>query len=249
MMSSEKIIGAEHIHYSQLDSTNAEAKRLIDKGVAKEGMVITTDVQTQGRGQYGRIWNSEEQQNVMMSMIVSPIFIKIEDQFWLNIATGLTVKNIVATYCKNVTIKWPNDIFIGKKKVAGILIQNYIQTDKIRYSIIGVGLNVNQEEWPSGIPNATSLKKESGNHLRIPLIIDQICSEMDNYYKILRFQPKSMWDDYHKNLYGINESNSFSHGEEKIQGRIIGIDKIGRLRIEQNGRVDIFNHGDISLII
>ena len=249
MISSEQTIGSHIIHFAQVDSTNVEAKRLIDKGEAKEGLVITTDLQTQGRGQFGRVWESEVGLNVMMSVVVSPLFIKVADQFALNIWSSLSVAEVVSEYCDSVKVKWPNDVYVQDKKIAGILIQNYIQGDRIKHSIIGIGLNLNQSTWPDEIPNATSLSIESGQTLEKKVIINALCQKLDIRYKRLSIDAKTMYGEYEKNLFRKDELSKFEKEGSRLEGTIKGIDDTGRLLVNHNSTIHAYNHGEISHVI
>lgn len=249
MISSDQTIGSHRLHFAQVDSTNAEAKRLLDNGEAKEGLVITTDLQTQGRGQYGRVWESEVGLNIMMSVVVSPLFIKVSDQFALNILSSLAVANVINDYSESTKVKWPNDVYVHNKKIAGILIQNYIQGDRIKHSIIGIGLNVNQSSWPDDVHNATSLCLESGEQLEKEIIIKVLCQKLDDRYKRLQIDPKTMYGEYQKNLFRKDELSIFKKGEAQLEGTIKGIDDMGRLLVEHSSTIHAYNHGEISQVI
>lgn len=249
MISSDQTIGSHRLHFTQVDSTNAEAKRLLDNGEAKEGLVITADLQTQGRGQYGRVWESEVGLNIMMSVVVSPIFIKVADQFALNILTSLAVADVVSDYSHSAKVKWPNDVYVHNKKIAGILIQNYIQGDRIKHSIIGIGLNVNQSTWPEDVPNATSLCLESGEQLEKEVLIKTLCKKLDERYKRTQIDAKAMYGEYQNNLFRKDESSTFEKDATQLEGTIKGIDDMGRLLVEHSSTIHVYNHGEISQVI
>lgn len=249
MISSDQTIGAHRLHFTQVDSTNEEAKRLLNKGDAKEGLVITADLQTQGRGQYGRVWESETGRNIMMSIVVSPLFLKVADQFVLNTWSSLAVAEVVSYYSDWVKVKWPNDVYVKNKKIAGILIQNYIQGDRINHSIIGIGLNVYQRTWPNQVPNATSLYLESQQQLEKEIIIKDLCKALDARYKRLPIDTKAMHREYESNLYRKGEVSLFERGEAQVEGIIQGIDDTGRLLIDHSSTIHAYNHGEISQVI
>ncbi len=249
MISSDQTIGLYRLHFTQVDSTNIEAKRLLDKGEAKEGLVITADLQTQGRGQYGRVWESEIGLNIMMSVVLSPLFIKVADQFALNILTSLAVADVVNDYSESTKVKWPNDVYVKNKKIAGILIQNYIQGNSIRHSIIGIGLNVNQSTWPDDVPNATSLYLESDKQLAKEIIIRALCQKLDERYKRLPIDSKSMFSEYQKKLFRRDELSIFEKEETQLEGTIKGIDDTGRLLVDHSSTIHAYNHGEISQVI
>lgn len=250
MTSSNQIIGSERIHFSQVDSTNTEAKRLIDAGAVKEGLVITADYQTQGRGQYGRVWDSQQGQNMIMSTVIAPVFLKVKDQFSLNIIASLAVVELATEYCGNaISVKWPNDVYVGSKKLSGILIQNFIQGDRINKSIMGIGINVNQQIWPDEVTRATSLSLEAKTQLNRDKITKDFCIHLDKMYKKLQLFPEEMRQRYTSLLFKRGVQSSFAQGDEKFIGEIKGIDEIGKLEIKVNGEIKSFTHGEISQII
>ncbi len=249
MISSDQIIGVERHHFTQLDSTNAEAKRLLDQGEVKEGTIITSDLQTQGRGQYGRVWESEVGLNVMISIIVAPVFVKVTQQFALNILSSLAVADVISDYSDDVKVKWPNDIYVNDKKIAGILIQNFIQSERIKHSIIGIGINVNQQAWSSDISHVTSLSIESNQQLEKEVIIKSLCKQLDKRYKRQSLDVQSMHEEYKNKLYKKDESSIFQLEDQQLEGNIIGIDYLGRLVIDHGSSTHAYNHGEISQVI
>ena len=155
-------IGQSTLHFPRLESTNAYAVTLLAKSNPVEGTVISTFNQSHGRGQIGSKWESEPHKNLSLSLILKPTFLPIKDQFWLTKCIALAVKDFLGSYVNDpVKVKWPNDVYIGQRKIAGILIQNNINSKKIHYSIIGMGININQVTFSDWVPNPTSLALES----------------------------------------------------------------------------------------
>lgn len=249
MMSYKAVVGTLRKHFENIDSTNEEAKRLLLKGPVPEGLVITADYQSRGRGQYGRSWQSTKGQNVVMSLILRPAFIKVNDQFDINIVSSLAVANVVKKYCKNVTIKWPNDIYIDNRKVAGILIENFIQSDSIKSSIIGLGVNVFQTKWPEDVPNATSLTLNSDHQFTLDQIRDEIISEFNQVYNRLNAERSSLKETYIALLYKLNEQALFIINGIKTSGIIRGVDEKGMLIVQQNRDFIAYDHGSIQMQI
>ena len=143
-------IGKFSFHLSSIDSTNKFAHNLISKTNPIEGTAIRADEQTAGRGQFGSKWQANPRENITISIILCPKFLLVKQQFLLNAAMALGVYdfiNEIIGYSSELTIKWPNDIYVGNQKIAGILIENSIQQDVINNSIIGIGLNINQKTF------------------------------------------------------------------------------------------------------
>src|SRR5690349_7854438 len=151
-------MGHSVVFMPECHSTNDEASRLIESSShVVEGTVVITDSQTSGRGQRGNTWITEPGKNLTFSLLMKPTFLNAQDQFLLNKAFSLGLYDYLnATLQATVKIKWPNDMVVNDKKICGILIENQIQGQNIQNSIVGIGLNVNQENF--SIPTATSMK-------------------------------------------------------------------------------------------
>ena len=248
-MSPDFTIGKPRIHFEEVDSTNEVARKLIDKGEVSEGTIITADIQTRGRGQFGRVWNSESSQNVLLSIILAPSFLPVVRQFDLNRAVSMAVLKTVQDYCFQTTIKWPNDIYAGDRKIAGILIQNFIQGRNFAHSIVGIGLNVHQKSWPPEVPNATSIALESDSEVTIDELLGKLCRQMTFYYDLLKNNDSYLNQEYVQHLFRLHQITSFTSGNNPFTGMIHGVDDLGRLQVEQNGRIEAYNHGEISMIL
>ncbi|MCL2414818.1 MAG: biotin--[acetyl-CoA-carboxylase] ligase [Bacteroidales bacterium] len=147
------------LRLEELDSTNNYAKALIKEGKAEDGQVIYAVSQTAGRGQTSKIWESESGKNLTFSLIIEPKNIEAKDLPLLSQAVFDGIVNYLKTVVNSeeIRIKWPNDIYIGTKKISGILIENTIRDNQILFSVIGVGLNVNQTEFSKNAGNPISL--------------------------------------------------------------------------------------------
>ncbi len=157
------------IRYIQkVDSTNTEIERLIKAGeTVSDGFVLYTDNQTNGRGQQGNKWNTGKGENLAMSILVKDTFLPAEKQFVLNEWVAIAVVAALQQYEKEIKVKWPNDIYYKDKKLCGILIENTLSISetaqtKIAYSIVGIGVNINQETFPKNLPNPISLMQIIG---------------------------------------------------------------------------------------
>ena len=137
-------IGDLIIELSEIDSTNNYAMRLINEGMAEHGMAILADFQTNGKGQHGNIWQAQESKNLLCSIILDTHGFPLEKQFLLNTMACLAVADtLIQQYLlQDVSIKWPNDIYAGKRKIAGILIENQIRGVSWSHAVIGIGLNI-----------------------------------------------------------------------------------------------------------
>lgn len=146
------------IHIPETDSTNRYLRELKAEG----DVLVQTDYQTAGRGCGTNRWESERGQNLLFSLLIHPKQVPASKQFLISMVTANSISKVVSKYVENVSVKWPNDIYAGDRKICGILIQNTLQGGTIKDSVIGVGLNVNQLRFVSDAPNPVSLANLTG---------------------------------------------------------------------------------------
>jgi len=223
----------KQIYYESIDSTNEEMQRLLKKADFEEGMVISAGFQTSGKGHMGNTWESEPGKNLLMSMLFLPDFLRPGYQFYLSRIVSLALLELIGSYCGNVTIKWPNDMNVKDKKIAGILIENHLKGDKIEKSIAGIGLNVNQEKFSSHIPGPTSLYMETGCQTDMTKLLDNLLEKLEEKYNMLVNNELDVIDRcYHDHLYGFGEIRNFSSKGKKFRARIAGTEPAGELILE-----------------
>ena len=149
------------IWLERVDSTNDEARRHISE--IDNLSVVSALEQTKGRGQHGNTWLSMPGENLTFSLIVKDFRIKANEQSAISQATALSLTKLLGRHGIEARIKWPNDIYAGDNKICGILIENSLKGMEIDWSIIGIGLNVNQTSFPEDLPNPTSMRLCTGN--------------------------------------------------------------------------------------
>jgi len=173
-------IGKVFQHYEKLDSTNEKATEYLSKNNPSEGTVISTYYQQKGRGQIGSLWESEPDKNISLSIILYPRFVPLVQQFSFNQAIALGVYDFISSNIgKAVKVKWPNDVYVGLKKIAGILIQNSLAQGHIQSSIVGLGININQSDFLSDAPNPTSFLLETGQEYVLDELVGQLCHHIE----------------------------------------------------------------------
>ena len=239
-----KITMMEFLRFEELDSTNNHAKTLIAEGKAKDRQIIYAVSQNAGRGQASNAWESESGKNLTFSLIIEPRTIEPKNQFLISQAVSVGIVNFLnhrggLKTRPQINIKWPNDIYVGMKKIAGILIENTIQHNQILFSVIGVGLNVNQTEFSknAGTPTSLSLINELQYDLETELkeLTACIVKELD-YLPI--DSGKKCQTQYFEHLLFLNEKREYIVRGEKIVGKIIGVNGFGFLQIQtKNGTV------------
>lgn len=243
-------IGEVIIELSDIDSTNNYAMRLIDEGMAEHGMVVRADFQTNGKGQLGNVWMAEESKNLLCSVIVDTKGFAVEKQFFLNMATCLSVAELLMTNYNlpNVSIKWPNDIYADNKKIAGILIENSIRGNQWQNAIIGIGLNVNQEQFPD-LNRATSILKTTNKKQKITVVLKSLLKILNKYYQKLNVAEKEIQQHFNQNLFMFEKEITFSKKNETYRGIVRGVNTQGEIEIEVEHKLKKFKHKEIELIL
>lgn len=215
-----------------------------------EGYVVTTFNQTAGRGQMGNRWLSEPNQNLAFSIRLQPTFLQAHEQFQLNKAVALAVHDVIENQLlrhklshKNGAIKWANDMFIGDKKVCGILIQNSLSGSFLQSSVVGIGLNINQLEFSKDL-NATSLRLETGQLFDLFEMIEHLTKSIEHRYLQLKSTANfsKIHDEYLSKMYRFGEDAIFRRAVDNsvFMGKIVGVSPIGQLEIMSNRGIELF---------
>lgn len=247
-------IGRDLQHFNRLDSTNTYLRNLIAVQTEKiaEGLTVITDEQFAGKGQLGAGWISGPGKNLTLSILLRPTFLLPPEIFYLNKAVALAVRDCAADFLSGQTIriKWPNDIYAGNKKIAGILIENGFQTTAVQFSIVGIGLNVNQTEFDPALPNPVSMAILANYDFELQDVLEKLCIAIERYYLMLRrFDFKQVDDLYHIHLYGTGKERQFKTGGNSFTGIIHGVDANGKLILETGGEMKKFEVKEINWII
>jgi BirA family transcriptional regulator, biotin operon repressor / biotin---[acetyl-CoA-carboxylase] ligase len=235
----------------EVNSTNFYAGKLPEG--TPDGSVIWAECQTQGRGQGENCWESAIGENLTFSIIVYPTFLKAVQQFYLSKIISLSVADFLSLYTTNVSIKWPNDIYLGEKKVAGILIENSLEMDFIRDSIIGIGININQNIFLSDAPNPVSLKQVTGENYDLKELLGIFLDIFEFRYGMLKDSDFSTIDENYSNILfrkGINAQ--FKSGNKTFTGIIDCVEKTGELVIIDNdnsGKIRKFLHKEVEFVL
>jgi BirA family biotin operon repressor/biotin-[acetyl-CoA-carboxylase] ligase len=233
-------------------STNDIAAEMIQSGQhVFEGTVIITDNQTAGRGQRGNVWVASENENLTFSVIFNPTFLKAHEQFQLNVAVSLAVLDFLTEFIDDgLSVKWSNDIYHENKKMGGILIENSLQGYQIGYSIVGIGLNINQLNF--NLPTATSLRGVTQNPLRydLPTLLNLLVEKLEkNYLTIKTGKYPELKAKYLANLFRFQEYHYFRKNGQQFLGQIVGIDETGKLAIETEGLLLYFDFKEVEFVL
>ena len=221
------------IKLDAIDSTNDFLKEMSRNQVVENFVVVVAKSQTKGKGQMGSSWNSEAGKNLIMSILIKDILNNIEEIFHLNVAIALAVIQVLEQFnLPKLSIKWPNDIMSDNKKLCGILIENSFKSDNKIESIVGIGLNVNQNTFVN-LPKASSMCKVMRNEFDLDLILEKITFQIKkNCGLILSNQNVQIWNDFHKYLFKINVPMPFEDGNHnRFMGIIQGVTNDGMLEL------------------
>ena len=165
-----------YIKLRQAASTNTYLNKV--KAMMPNATVVYTDCQTAGRGQRGNSWESEPGKNITFSMLLRDLRLPVRRQFIISEAVSIAIVEVLSEFSDGFSVKWPNDIYWRDKKICGILIENTISTEAFLFSIIGVGLNVNQTIFVSDAPNPVSLANIIGAETDTEEILHRVCSRI-----------------------------------------------------------------------
>lgn len=245
------LIGNNIVKLNTVDSTNNYAAKMINQTNVPFGTVIMSRFQTSGKGQRASNWVSSVNENLLFSVILDTSFVKPSEIFQLSKVVSISIKMAISTLVPNdVFIKWPNDILVDSFKIAGILIENQWAANKLKSSIVGVGLNVNQTEFNTSF-SATSLHKLTHKEHAVDEVMRLVIKQLNIYFQHLKKGDHSMLDElYLSNLYRYNIwSNYKSIDCEKFEGKITGVSKDGLIEMEKkNGRSTNYDLKEISFI-
>lgn len=219
------------IKLDAIDSTNTFLKEISSAEALEDYTVVTAKVQTKGKGRMGNEWSSKSSKNLTFSVFKYLQGITFDNQFYLSVVVALAITRALKAYnIPKLFVKWPNDILSADKKVGGILIENVIKKNNLAYSIIGIGLNVNQIEFEQ-LPRASSLKKISGQTYDLDEILQQVLIHLKHYFTLLDAgNTEALRADYESQLFRKNKPSTFENAKgELFSGFIQGISNTGSL--------------------
>jgi len=238
------------IFLNEIDSTNRFLKKLVKEKQVDDGTVILADNQTSGRGQGSNLWHSKRGLNILMSMLFKPL-INASEHFSLSEFVSLAITDTLHFYKIEAQIKWPNDIYVHNEKIAGILIENSIENDIVKYMIAGIGLNVNEEIFPNELPNPVSMKTILKHRLNRKIFLDKLILFMNKRYQQLAAGDyKPLHAEYNNNLYRRNIPCDFKAGDQLFKATIKEVGQTGELiLITQQQVKKAFLFGEVRMVI
>lgn len=243
-------MGKPQFYLEEVDSTNAWALQEIAKGVVTEGTLYSAGIQTSGKGQRGNVWNSLAKQNLLLSYVVQPRFLLLQDQFKLTMAVSLAIRATLDTYLPGkVSVKWPNDIYVDDMKIAGVLIEASSERGRLATTVIGIGININQRFFNSSV-NATSLLLETGVMHPLDAILNSLNVELEKWYISLRNSNARLTETYTQSLYKLNQWHAFSIGGKQTECKVMGVNKSGQLMLaDKNEKVTAYHLFEVKMLV
>lgn len=241
-------LGKDLLYLPECHSTNDVALQKYKNKEASEGSIIITDRQTAGRGQRGNRWDSDAQQNLTFSIVLTPFFLDPRQQFGLNMAVAMGIRAGLAPFLSDVLVKWPNDIVHATAgKLGGILIENTISHRGIELSIIGIGLNINQTGFAH--PNATSLASITGAVWDKEEVLASVVTQLEKFYLLLKKEGgRQLQPLYFSHLFRLGKLSSYDDGE-KFLGTILGTTEEGKLVIKkQDGALHAYAFKEVRFL-
>jgi len=220
------------IHIPQTTSTNGYLQELSNDENLAEGTVVVTDNQTQGRGLSGNSWESKPGANLTFSTILYPLTVKASGQFILSKAISLAVFDFILEIVPDgVSIKWPNDVYVGDKKIAGILIENFIEGTYLTKTIAGIGVNINQKCFLSNAPNPVSLHQLTGKTYPLNSCLLSLHASIASRYRMMKEDEKQLTSDYLQHLYRFGKLSRYSADGVFFDATITGVNHYGMLEM------------------
>ena len=243
-------IGKSIIELDVVDSTNNYASKLVAEMEVLEGTVLIAHFQGEGKGQRGNVWTSEPGKNLTFSLVLKPKKVSPSEAFVISKIVSLAICKYLETVVEeDVFIKWPNDIYVGEKKICGILIENQFKGKNFENAIIGIGLNVNQTNFQN-LPRVTSLILELKKELELRSVLDDLLKSIEICY--LRFQREGVsmiHEEYLTHLLFIDEMRRYKTSQGEIIGKIVNVLSNGKVEIEtKEGQLFNFDIKELEFV-
>jgi len=243
-------VGQNLIKLLAVDSTNSFLKRMLSNSEPlPEGTVIMAENQYSGRGQVESIWHTQPGKNLTFSILLNPSFLPIQQQFTLNMAISVAIQHALRNITGHgLTIKWPNDIYYLDRKIGGVLIENILSGSRIKACIVGIGINVNQEEFDEQLKGrAGSLFQILHKHVNLISLLAEICSHIEaSYLKLKAGNYIRLRDEYLTFLYRYELKANYRQNGEIFEGRIVDVSDQGFLSLETESGIKTYNFKEIE---
>ncbi len=241
-----------HLKLDATDSTNSYLKDLVREGKPRNWTVVSARQQTRGRGQQGAFWFSDIDKNLTFSILIMDTGLRATEQFLLNCAVSIGMLKVLKSLnIPRLKVKWPNDIMSGSSKLAGILIENSLIRDSIAHSIVGIGLNVNQDLFPAELAGAVSMKERTGEHYNLEDLLDRLITHIkEEMLSLETSQFEKLRSEYAENMYRKNAPSMFKlPGGKPFVAEIRGVTNSGLLILrDEDGKDAHYAHKEVEYL-
>ncbi|MBS1667921.1 MAG: biotin--[acetyl-CoA-carboxylase] ligase [Bacteroidetes bacterium] len=246
----QPVIGSYFAEFGSIDSSNNYAIAQAHAGTACHGSVYFAHEQTAGKGQRGKKWLAAAGQNVMMSVLLNPLGLFVDQQFLLSASMALGCIDLLKKHLKNgLCIKWPNDLYISDRKAGGILIENIISGSSWKNAIVGIGININQTVFDPSLPNPISLKLVTGKEFDVIALAKDLCACLERrYQQLMSGQYEILMADYNNNLYKRKQRVGLKQGGLVLETEITNVDMQGFLNCSDE-KVRRFGFGEVQWLL
>lgn len=243
------LIGFSFLELSSVDSTNNYAMALVHEGLASHGTAVFAHEQTSGKGQRGRQWASEPGSNIILSVLINALPIRHLPAFSLSAATALACHELYQRYAiSDTTIKWPNDIYWRDRKAGGILIENAYRGKEWQWAVLGIGLNINQTQFPGIQGRPVSLKQITGKSYDALALARELCDLLEQrWQELVRNGNAGIMEKYSQLLLGRGSVVRLRKGETEFETELLGVDPDGRLKTSREEE-NAFSVGEVEWV-
>lgn len=243
-------IGQPFVQLKTVESTNTYAMQMLQQGFVQHGHTVFTHAQTAGKGQRGKVWSTEPDSNIIVSIVLDVSFLSLNQQFFLSATVAVAVHDFFSSYAGDESkIKWPNDIYWQNRKAGGILIENIVRGAEWNWAVVGIGLNVNQASFPKHLLNPVSLKQITGKSFDVVELTKALCSCLEKRYKELKNnKAKKLLDTYNKHLYKLHSDVKLKKRNIVFPCTIEGVSNTGELLVKSN-LYNEFNFGEVEWVL
>ncbi len=229
--------------YEETTSTND----LAQSAVFRHSDTIWAYEQSRGRGRRGNGWIARKGENATFTVVLEPQGIGAKEQYLISQITALAISDVLRGYGLDPRVKWTNDIYIGDKKICGVLIENSLKGLCVERSVVGIGINVNQREFDISLPNPTSLALELGCNISVERVITDVRDALLRWYEQLDRAPQ----EYNRRLYRLGEEHTYQLADGQLfRATIEGVSQMGELLLrEADGQLSGYHFREVEFVI
>jgi BirA family biotin operon repressor/biotin-[acetyl-CoA-carboxylase] ligase len=246
-MNPQEVPGLRMIVLHEVPSTNLWAKEALRSGEMVPGDAVLAHYQSAGRGQRNKGWWCPSGEGLLMSIALKTNGLQSIQGFWIGAMAAMAVRTVLATAAPSLklTLKWPNDILSGQRKLGGLLAEHGLAGMRIEWSVVGIGINLHQTAFPAELPHATSVAGQTGLILQPEVLGRQIAVAVHAAIDRLRsgFDPRATYQDQ---LWGMQVAKSFYIEGQWVYGIPKALDAWGRLGVEVDGKTHFYDVGQLK---